>query len=260
MRRTIIDFTQVTEVPGDPVSHEQIARLSHRYKWAAERCVDKNVLEVGCGSGVGLALLSTVANSVIASDISSDLLELAKSTQDFPNLSFIEMGVEDLWKLDASFDVIICFECIYYFQNLEKAISILSDSLAIGGKIIFSYPNCGAYDFIRSKGALHYFSNDEIRLIAEKFGFSCKFFGVVPFSSVPLRQKILRPLKAIAGKSGLVPTSMLGKAILKKLFFGETTVLPASVPVDAGSKLKAYQLCDATDSAYKVFYCEMTKL
>jgi ribulose bisphosphate carboxylase small subunit len=38
-----VDYSTVTEVPGDRATHEQIARLFHRYRLAIEFCEDKDV-------------------------------------------------------------------------------------------------------------------------------------------------------------------------------------------------------------------------
>ena len=52
------DFQAVTELPGTPVSQEQIDRLLSRYIWASGYCHDLDVLEAGCGAGPGLGLLA----------------------------------------------------------------------------------------------------------------------------------------------------------------------------------------------------------
>ena len=68
-------FVGVTEIEGQRVSGEQLYRTCHRYRWAASLCEGRDVLEVACGSGPGLGLLSDHARSLNAGDISPDLLE-----------------------------------------------------------------------------------------------------------------------------------------------------------------------------------------
>ena len=44
-----------------------------------------------------------------------------------------------------------------------------------------------------------------------------------------LRQKILRPLKKVVVTLGLMPKSMKGKKILKKLIFGKMIKMPSEI-------------------------------
>src|SRR4030042_760930 len=41
-----IDYSTVTEVPGNRVTHEQLTRMYHRYRFAANFCNEKDVLDV----------------------------------------------------------------------------------------------------------------------------------------------------------------------------------------------------------------------
>ncbi len=49
-----IDYTTVTEVPGNQVTQEQLERMFHRYCFASNFAEGKDVLEVACGAGLGL--------------------------------------------------------------------------------------------------------------------------------------------------------------------------------------------------------------
>ena len=72
------DFLEVTEIAGDEVTHEQIQRLCNRYYWACDYCLNKDVLEVACGTGQGLGYLAGVASSVEAGDYFEPILEIAR--------------------------------------------------------------------------------------------------------------------------------------------------------------------------------------
>ena len=71
------EFVEVTELGGDNVSPEQVERIFHRYIWSSFYCQDKDVLEVGCGTGQGLGYLLKVSNSLSAGDYSRDILKIA---------------------------------------------------------------------------------------------------------------------------------------------------------------------------------------
>ncbi|MDX9720281.1 MAG: methyltransferase domain-containing protein, partial [Myxococcota bacterium] len=71
-----------------------------RYAYLAHLVRDKRVLDLGCGTGEGAALLAEAgARQVLAIDPSSASIEHARATYELPNLSFIARFVED--PLDA---------------------------------------------------------------------------------------------------------------------------------------------------------------
>src|SRR6202007_2599398 len=71
-------FSEVTELAGSQISAEQLQRMTHRYQWASEFCFGKDVVEVACGSGAGLGLLSKVARSIEAGDYSQEVLSVPR--------------------------------------------------------------------------------------------------------------------------------------------------------------------------------------
>ena len=70
---------------------------------------NKDVLEIGCGSGYGAYLLSTLnPKSYIGLDVMEEQVALAK--KQYPQFQFILQGAEDLSVFaDASKDVVIIF-------------------------------------------------------------------------------------------------------------------------------------------------------
>ena len=49
------DYSSITELPGSHATREQLARLYHRYHMAAQYTLNKRILEVACGAGLGAA-------------------------------------------------------------------------------------------------------------------------------------------------------------------------------------------------------------
>lgn len=74
-----IDYSVITESPNLKATDEQIARLYQRYHFARQVAKDKDILEVACGSGIGLGYLAQVANKVIGVDIEEKNVELARN-------------------------------------------------------------------------------------------------------------------------------------------------------------------------------------
>src|SRR5438034_8183023 len=78
--RTIRSGPAITDVAGELASRIQLARLTSRYGWAREYCHGKTVLEVACGTGQGLGLLSSVGQRVVGGDYSAENLAVARAT------------------------------------------------------------------------------------------------------------------------------------------------------------------------------------
>ena len=73
-----IDYTTVTEVPGNRVTQEQLERMFHRYCFAANFSTGKDILEVACGTGQGLYYLAKRAKKVFGGDYTEKLIKEAK--------------------------------------------------------------------------------------------------------------------------------------------------------------------------------------
>lgn len=68
MNAVATDFHDVTEMAGEPITNEQTDRLCHRYSWASQYCSGKDVVEVACGTGPGIGLLSRLDRSFESGD------------------------------------------------------------------------------------------------------------------------------------------------------------------------------------------------
>jgi ubiquinone/menaquinone biosynthesis C-methylase UbiE len=252
------DFTNVTEIAGQGVSHEQLQRTCHRYYWALLHVEGKDVLEVACGSGPGLALLAQKARSVKAGDISKEVLAEARKTYG-ERFDLRLFAAEKLPYPDQSLDVVLLFEAIYYV-NAQAFLAECHRVLRASGKILIASANCGLYDFTRSAFSTQYFSSQELQGLGKVQGFSSEVLGYLNVKQTSVRQKILRPVKFIASRTGLMPKSMKGKEGLKKLFFGSMTTMPADVSNYPFNFVPPEVLpTTRIDRHHKVLYCLLTK-
>ncbi|QSB45032.1 class I SAM-dependent methyltransferase [Tsuneonella flava] len=250
------EFLDVTEIQGERISREQLDRMCHRYHWASESCADRDVLEVACGAGQGLAILDNCAKSLVAGDYSPQVLANAAKT--FPTFDLRVFGAEHLPFDDSSFDTIILFEAIYYVDH-NKFFSEARRVLRPGGKLLIASANKDLYDFTPSPFAKRYLGAKELANELGCQGFSVELSGYLDITKVGLRQRLLRPVKAIASRFGLMPKTMRGKRILKKLFFGEMAEMPgdlASVPFEYHPPNSIPSL---PDMRHKVLYCCASK-
>lgn len=117
-----------------------------RYIWAIQGVLDKDVLDLGCGTGYGVYLMSYWAKSVSGYDNSELAIGEAKRDFQMKCLAFLE--VRDLEivttlgnMLAQKFDVITCFETFEHLKNSERLLGIIRSHLKPKGVFYFSTPN-----------------------------------------------------------------------------------------------------------------------
>jgi 2-polyprenyl-3-methyl-5-hydroxy-6-metoxy-1,4-benzoquinol methylase len=101
---------------------------------------DKKVLEIGCGNGRVCKAIASQGYKVKGVDIDNSSIELAKSTNDFPNLEFEAIPAE---KLDTreSFDAIVCTEVLEHLAEPEVVLEFAKNRLNPNGVLITTVPN-----------------------------------------------------------------------------------------------------------------------
>ncbi len=249
------DYTEVTELGGAQVSFEQVERLCHRYYWAGEYCHGKDVLEAACGTGQGLGYLAGRARSVVGGDVSQPMLRAAHDhyRARVPLCGF-DAGAACF--ADASFDVIVLFEALYYLPAAGDFIAECRRLLRPGGTALIASANKDLYDFNPSPYSHRYYGVAELAELLRGAGFEVACFGVTRLDRLPLRQRLLRPIKKLVVSSGLMPKSMAGKRLMKRLVFGRLIEMPVEiaagqVPYTAPEPIPA----DRPNTSHKVIYC-----
>ena len=248
-------FVDVTEIAGQKISAEQLERMRNRYVWASAFVGGKDVVEVGCGAGQGLDFLARHARSLKAGDISAEVLDRAKATYG----ERFDLRVFDAAAMpwaDASFDTVILFEAIYYLPDVDAFFAEVKRVLRPGGMLLIATANKDLYDFVPSPFSVAYYGVQELAALGRRHGFTTEFWGFIDTQHVSLRQRVLRPVKSLASRLGLIPKTMRSKELLKRLFFGRLVDMPSSisdVPVHdtAPTPLPG----NAADKRFKVIYC-----
>jgi SAM-dependent methyltransferase len=98
---------------------------------------DREVLELGCGSGRLLELLQTVGFSrYVGVDISAEAVAAAQSL----NVSGASFFLADFetWTPPQNFDVIVFTESLYYAKRPAKALQMYSEALKPAGGLVIS--------------------------------------------------------------------------------------------------------------------------
>jgi len=128
----------------------ELLELEHRsrYEMAVPAASQRDVLDLGCGTGYGSALLAEAADRVVAVDISQEAIEYARNAFAKKNIEFMVGDVCDDSIADriravhpGPFDLVICFELIEHLQAPLKALDLAKRLLAPGGLLFISTPN-----------------------------------------------------------------------------------------------------------------------
>jgi ubiquinone/menaquinone biosynthesis C-methylase UbiE len=163
------DYSKITEAPGLQATAEQLGRIYHRYHFAKEYCKGKDVVEVACGSGLGLGYLSKFAKSVIGGDIDDrNLLVAREKFSDNSSVRIVKMDAQNIELPDNCCDVVLLYEAIYYLGESEKFIEESFRILRSGGVIIICSVNREWKDFHPSPFTHHYFSINELSGLVKK--------------------------------------------------------------------------------------------
>ncbi|MDX1738958.1 MAG: class I SAM-dependent methyltransferase [Alphaproteobacteria bacterium] len=250
------DYTKVTEVSGDEVSKEQVARMCERYVWALKYCEGKSVLEVACGAGQGIGLLSGVASKFVAGDYSQELVDIAQN-QYGERASVTQFDAQNMPFDDNVFDTIILFEAIYYIPDAVNFVKECQRLLRRGGHVLVATANKDLFDFNPSPHTHRYYGVVELGELFGSRGFECEFFAGTPVTKAGWREKILRPVKRMVVALNLMPKTMKGKKMLKRLVFGGLVQLPAEITKDEISRAGSPDpiASGVADKTHKVLYC-----
>lgn len=130
------------------------------YEYVKDFVVNKNVLEIGCGSGYGSKFLSQYAKSITTVDIDKDSLEYAKNNNSHSNIEYIHANILDgIKKEDESFDIAISFQVIEHIspKDTGEYLSEIKRLLRPDSKIIITTPNrkFRLYTFQKPKNKYH---------------------------------------------------------------------------------------------------------
>jgi SAM-dependent methyltransferase len=147
----------------------QLLEAEHlsRYLWSANLAKGKRVLDAGCGTAYGTALLAEAgATSVLGVDLASSVLDSVRDGMP----GTVELRVADLTNLDLpedSFDLVVCFEVIEHFKEPLVVLDHLARVLADDGLIVVSSPNRGIYP-PGNPHHFHEFTSSELRAAMEE--------------------------------------------------------------------------------------------
>jgi SAM-dependent methyltransferase len=222
-------FEQITEYPDTPASEFQLQCAAARYSLIRSLSEPGDVVvEVGCGSGVGLNLLREAGRQAIGVDVSMANLAVAAQRSPVANGS-----AEDLPLLGGAAAVTALPEAIYYIDNQATAIAELARVTSHGGYIVVSWPDPRRPGFVPSPFSTHYPQPDEIYAWLLPWCSSVEIRGAF---SITTESRIVTLARACASRLGLVPKTLHRRGQLKRVlglvagFVADVELDDASVP------------------------------
>ena len=219
-------YFTVTEQPGQPASRIQLEMLEARYAWAAEQAREKDVLEAGCGAGMGLPVLGRVARSVQAGDVDADNLRAARAAcAGYANVAVRAFHAQDLPFPDEGFDLVLLFEAIYYLPDVRRFLEETWRVLRPGGTLLIVTVNPEWEGFNPSPLKTRYWSAADLLAALREEGFAARVQGAFP-ETAGWTTSVIRLIRRVAVALNLVPRTMKGKALLKRIFYGRLKAVP----------------------------------
>lgn len=134
-----LPLTGERTIPGLAEENYWFRRHEVVYRRLAGRCVDREVLEAGCGEGYGADLLADVARKVAALDY--DEATVAHVRARYPRVEITHGNLAELPLADASVDVVVNFQVIEHLWDQGQFVSECFRVLRPGGVFLVSTPN-----------------------------------------------------------------------------------------------------------------------
>lgn len=99
----------------------------------------KRVLDLGCGYGWHcIYAMEQGALSVTGVDISQKMLETAREKTAYPEVTYLQMPIEDISFPPESFEIAISSLALHYVEDYESVVRKVRDLLTPGGTFLFS--------------------------------------------------------------------------------------------------------------------------
>lgn len=221
-------YVPVTELPGSGATEEQYLMLAARYRLAAELTAGCDVLEVACGPGIGLGYVARGARRVVGGDVDERLLQAARRHYG-ERVALLRLDAQALPFAAGTFDAIILFEALYYLRAPERFMAEARRVLRHGGMVVISTVNRDWRGFNPSPYSVRYFSGAELRALLESAGFGVTLLAGFRSTPPTARGKFLALVRDGAVRLRLIPRTMQGKQVLKRLAYGRLRPLPAEL-------------------------------
>jgi cyclopropane fatty-acyl-phospholipid synthase-like methyltransferase len=99
----------------------------------------KRILDLGCGNGgMSKYFIEQGAKSVLAIDLSSNMLNEAREKNSDENITYVLLGMEDISKIEGKFDMVFSSLAFHYVQDYDKLVADIYNLLDNDGILLYS--------------------------------------------------------------------------------------------------------------------------
>ena len=99
----------------------------------------KRILDLGCGNGgMSKYFIEKGAKSVLAIDLSSNMIKEAKEKNNAENITYVVLGMEDISKIEGKFDIVFSSLAFHYVKDYDKLVKDIYNLLDENGILIYS--------------------------------------------------------------------------------------------------------------------------
>jgi SAM-dependent methyltransferase len=253
-------YAALTEAPGGRVSVEGANMRFSRYIFGAETGAGGRLLEVGCGPGLGLGLLSKATSFLVGADYDSVLLKRAQDTYG-DRIPLVRLDVQSLPFPDGFFDTVLFYESSYYVPDMELAFDEFLRVLSPGGHTILVNANPERADFIPSPFSVHYHTAEEFRTALERRGFRVLVEGAYPVKEEIVRTWGLVFARRLLSRLGLIPNTLRGRTLLKRLLGMKLVPVPSELGENFGQPASRVPISPSDPAeGFKVLYITATRI
>lgn len=125
---------------GDLENYHQTLERTQSYLKSSD-----HALEIGCGTGSTALLLAPSVKTLVATDVSQKMIDIAKSkkSSDLQNLHFVASDVEQSCWDNPGQDVIMAHNLLHLLKNKRRCIDAAHSALKPGGLFISKTPCLG---------------------------------------------------------------------------------------------------------------------
>jgi len=247
------EFASLTETPGTPVTREGADMMFTRYDYARSLADEKRVLEIACGTGVGLGLVGARAGLMVGGDVEMGLLRQGRDHYG-GRTPLVRFDAQALPFGECTFDLVLFFEASYYVPDLRRSLDEIVRVLGPSGSVVFVNANPERAGFIPSPNSVGYYTADEFREALSRRGFDVVVEGAFPVDRATAREPAISLLRRTAVKLRMVPRTLRGRARLKRFFAGPLIPVPPEIDKTFGTAARRVVVAPGPVRTFGVLY------
>lgn len=159
----------------------------------------ERVLDLATGTGMLAIMLSRIAASVVAADVTPEMLTIAEANiaeAGRGNITIVEADASELPFADGSFELVTCRLAFHHFPEPESALAELRRVLTGGGRLVLEDvfgPEDGAvsearerFEMLLDPSHIRSYSPGELRKLIENAGFHVDELRLLPAEELTL--------------------------------------------------------------------------